>query len=137
MDMDITTTLLSSGVFSQTFWELFGKNLGLSFLGLVILGLAVYGTDLSKNRPGKFWVRHKHFAIWAILFQAVYSLVLALIPGLEPWIAKRVVATVEALLQMELNIPQEHVVTLVYLSGAWLLSLWAKRKGKKGGQNAT
>ena len=112
---------------------LFGKNFGLSFAGLALYGLFLYGRNLNDNKrdPRIFFKRNLHFGIWALLVQAIYSFIMALFPVLEKAVANWLIGIVKAAIPaMDFEIPEGYGVIVVYLLGGWLLSLWVKKNTK-------
>ncbi|WP_431129788.1 hypothetical protein [Flagellimonas flava] len=113
--------------------HLFLKNFGLSLAGLVGYGLLLYGRKMKSVAPLIFLNNNIRFAIWAISVQLLYSFVLAMFPALELAVANWFIGLIEGIFPplKDLEIPQENAVTVVYLLGGWLLSLWVKRTTNK------
>jgi len=104
--------------------EQFFINLGLSIVGLFSYSLLSVRKHI-KNRTFKlsiFWNHNIIFWIWAILLQSVYVSLMSLYPGLETWAGEKLIAVVQAVVGIELNIPKELTNTVVYLSLALLLA---------------
>lgn len=114
------------------FWKLFGNNIGLSLAGLIGYGFFLYGRNLKGNELKPFLKKNFHFIIWALGVQLLYSLVLAGFPVLEHAVAKWMIGIIKAAVPgLDFEIPEDNLVTVVYLLGGWLLSLWAKERTKK------
>lgn len=100
-------------------------NILLSALGLAGYTLWVVRKHI-KERTFSWSIfinDNKAFWIWVILCQATYSAVFYIIPELEKAVATRVSAIINGILQTDFEFPDNIVIPVAYLSGAWLLSM--------------
>lgn len=109
----------------------FGENFALSIAGLAGYALFVARKFLFDFNWNLFWNANKVFWLWAFLVQLLYSGVMAFYPELEQTIAERIIASTNAFFDTSWDINKELTVTLVYLTGTWQLSRFAKKQATK------
>lgn len=120
---------------TESTWFIFGANILLSFAGLAGYALFTAGEHLNNFDAKKFWNGNKVFWIWAFLCQILYVSVMSFFPELEQTVAERLIASLNALMATEWEINQELTTTIVYLTGTWQLSRFAKRTANKDETN--
>lgn len=102
----------------------FGANLLLSIIGLLAYSLATVRKHIAARTFDFriFWNHNIVFWIWAIICQVLYVSLMAFYPQLENWASRKLIAVVEAVLSINLDVPEDVVNTVVYLSLALLLA---------------
>lgn len=118
----------------DTVW-IFAENILLSLVGLAGYALWVARDFLFEFNWKKFWNGNKVFWLWAFLVQTLYSLVMAFYPELEKVVSIRLIASINALMSTNWDINEELTVTMVYLTGTWQLSRFAKKTATKNKLN--
>lgn len=116
-------------------WLNLVSNIALSIVGLVGFALWSAREHLHDFNWSRFWNENKVFWFWAFLCQVLYSSVMAFYPILEQTVAERLIDVINAAMAVNWGIDKTLTVTVVYLSGTWQLSRFAKRASKKKNSN--
>ena len=108
-----------------------GINLTLCFVGLLAYGLWSTRNHMHDFDWGIFWGHNRIFWVWSGIAQLLYASLMAFYPILEEWIAKKMIAILEAATVPDLGVPESLVQTVVYLTLAWQLSRFTNVSVKK------
>lgn len=111
-------------------WILLAQNLGLCFAGLLAYCLLAVRNHLGDFSWKIFKDENKNFLIWASLCQLLYAILMSTFPAIEELLSRRLIASLEGLLNMDLKIPQELTSIVVYLTLTWQLSRIANNSVK-------
>ena len=115
----------------------FGVNILLCLVGLLGYTLFVVRKHLKTFDRDIFWNDNKPFWIWAILVQILYAGLMAAYPVLEQWLASKLVAILTTTVGFDLNVPEELINTIIYLTLTWQLSRYTNKAVNSDGQIGT
>lgn len=110
---------------------IFLENFLLSLAGLLFYVLWVAREHLYNFNWNIFYNKNKVFWLWAFLVQLLYTIIMSFYTELEQTVAIRLIASLNSLMDTEWNVNEEITVTIVYLTGTWQLSRFAKRASTK------
>ncbi len=119
---------------TRTFLEIlssFGVNIFLCLIGLMGYTLWVVRKHIYDFKASRFWGENKPFWIWAGLVQFLYVLLTTSYPSIEIWLSGKIISVFEAVLAMPLDVPEDLVNTIVYLTLSYQLSRYVN-KGVNG-----
>ncbi len=110
----------------------FITNIGLCILGLLAYALHLARAYLNSSFNIKIFLdSQKHFLIWSFLVQLLYAGLMAAYPVLEKWLSYKLIAILNTMVGFELEIPEELVNTIIYLTLTWQLSRYTNKAVKK------